>query len=81
MDVTETAGIEARIGEIWRELFEVDRIESGDDFFALGGDSILVTIMTMRVEQAFDIPVDPGLLFDAPVLGDYARAISAEIVA
>jgi hypothetical protein len=63
----EASGYEASLGEtettlarIWAELLKVERVGRYDDFFALGGHSLLVTAMrSMLHEQLrYDLPLD-----------------------
>ncbi|MEV8066814.1 amino acid adenylation domain-containing protein [Streptomyces sp. NPDC085995] len=51
--------LERRLAELWSELLAVDSVARGDDFFDLGGDSLLVARMVghlrERVPQAADL--------------------------
>jgi amino acid adenylation domain-containing protein len=60
--------VELRLCEVWEELLGVGPIGTRDDFFDLGGDSLLAVSMMDRVEEMFgrDIPVS-ALLADANV--------------
>ncbi|MET7438854.1 amino acid adenylation domain-containing protein, partial [Streptomyces sp. NPDC005568] len=53
------------------------RLEVGaeDDFFALGGDSILAVRVTSRLRAAFGADVSPRLLFTHPTLSALAAAL------
>nr|WP_202512218.1 non-ribosomal peptide synthetase [Streptomyces sp. SID3343] len=42
-------GLESELAELWRELLSVEGIGRDDDFFALGGDSLLVARMVGRL--------------------------------
>ena len=43
--------LERELAQLWREILDVERVGADDDFFALGGDSILAVelIATLRV--------------------------------
>lgn len=43
--------------EIFRELLGIEEIGAEDDFFALGGDSLLATDVVGRVRRRFDVSV------------------------
>src|SRR5262249_34085973 len=43
---------EAKLAEIWSQLLRVERVGREDDFFALGGDSLLSIRMVSRARQA-----------------------------
>ena len=75
-------GYEAPVGEteqavaaIWAELLRVERVGRGDDFFALGGHSLLGVRVVSRVRQALGVEAVPGDLFERPVLADFARGL------
>jgi acyl carrier protein len=70
-----------RIAGIWAETLGVEKVSGADDFFSLGGDSIMVTIMVMQVEQAFDIMINPDVVYESPTLEGFAAAIFAEMAA
>jgi acyl carrier protein len=65
------------IGAIWADTLGVDRVAPDDNFFSLGGDSVMVTIMAMQVEQALDIIVSADIVFDHPTLEAFTAAITA----
>lgn len=54
---------EAAIRGVWRDLLGTEPVAAADDFFALGGDSLLVYRMLARVrdELGIDVPVDEFL--------------------
>ena len=54
---------------IWAELLGAARVGAEDDFFALGGHSLMATQVISRVRQAFGVELPLRDLFEAPVLG------------
>ncbi|MBB4639458.1 amino acid adenylation domain-containing protein, partial [Longimicrobium terrae] len=75
-------GYEAPVGEteqavaaIWAELLGMERVGRGDDFFHLGGHSLLGVRVVSRVRQALGVEAAPGDLFERPVLADFARGL------
>ena len=65
------------LASIWSELLEVDRVGAGDDFFALGGHSLIATRLASKVRELFGIEVPVRAVFDNPVLADLARVVGA----
>jgi acyl carrier protein len=59
---------EERVAAIWRELLAVDRVGVHNDFFALGGHSLLVVQVVSRVRRAFDVDLPDRSLFLAPTV-------------
>jgi len=70
-----------RIAAIWTETLGIESVEPDDDFFALGGDSILVTIMALQVEQALGVMISADLVFDHPTLASFGHAVIAQAMA
>jgi amino acid adenylation domain-containing protein len=68
-------GLEERIAAVWQEVLGVDRVGAHDDFFDLGGQSILATRLAakLRGELGMDVPI--GMLMQAPTVEGLARAL------
>jgi len=49
--------VEQVLAELWRELLDVEAIGRDDDFFALGGHSLLVVRMTARLRTLLGVEV------------------------
>src|SRR5690606_21050238 len=54
------------LADLWKELLHTDRVGIHDDFFAIGGTSLLVTRFMASVLQAFDIDFGIRDVFDFP---------------
>lgn len=52
--------LEVQLATIWAEILKLPRIGLREDFFDLGGDSLLATEMLHRVEQDCGCRVDPS---------------------
>ena len=48
-------GIAEHIAAIWAEVLKVARVGMHDDFFELGGDSLMIMQVCARIEQEFEI--------------------------
>ncbi|WP_261720514.1 non-ribosomal peptide synthetase [Streptomyces sp. FZ201] len=68
---------ETVVAGIWAELLGVERVGRHADFFALGGHSLTAVRVTSRVRAALGVDTAVTTLFDAPVLADYVRALTA----
>ena len=56
-DYSETARLtmlETQLRAVWQDLLHADGVGVGDDFFELGGDSLLAANLIARVEELFD---------------------------
>jgi amino acid adenylation domain-containing protein len=63
------------LSQIWSEVLGLDRLGIHDDFFELGGDSLMATRIINRVFQAFKLEVSIKVLFDAPTVAGMAMFI------
>ncbi len=60
---------ECRIAGLWSEyLATSDPIRSTDNFFALGGDSLAMTILLFRIKEELGVDLPPSALLEAPEL-------------
>ncbi|XP_055301535.1 uncharacterized protein LOC129568044 [Sitodiplosis mosellana] len=66
--------MEEKLADIWRELLGIDRISRHDNFFALGGHSLLVVRLLAQLRHiGFDTTVRE--VFDAPTLAILASTL------
>ena len=71
--------IEEMLAGIWAEVLQLERISIHDNFFDLGGHSLLVTQVLSRVRDAFNTQLPLRSFFDARSLKDLAASIEAEM--
>jgi thioesterase domain-containing protein len=60
------------LAEIWRDVLDLDRVGIHDDFFDLGGHSILGILLFARVEERFGQRLPISILFKAPTIAQLA---------
>jgi amino acid adenylation domain-containing protein len=79
-----------QLAEIWAELLAVQAVGPDDDFFALGGNSLVALRMINRVRTAFGVDLPLGQVFEAPTVrrlavrvehGDRAAGCGVELSA
>nr|QEO73592.1 condensation domain-containing protein [uncultured bacterium] len=68
--------VEARLTEAWAEILGVDRVGVQDDFFDLGGDSILSIRAISRAREVLGVELSPRQLFDTPTVAALAGMIA-----
>ena len=68
------AGTEQALAALWAEVLGIERVGRADNFFALGGDSILVLKVVARARKR-SLGLLPRQLFDQPCLQDLAELI------
>jgi non-ribosomal peptide synthetase component F/aryl carrier-like protein len=72
-----SAAVDPALRAIWAEVLNVDALDLDDDFFALGGNSLLATQITARVADVLGVEVALDALFEAPTLREYAEHVHA----
>ncbi|QIY54445.1 acyltransferase domain-containing protein [Streptomyces sp. RPA4-5] len=72
-----TEQVLVRMGELWSELLGVRDIAPGDDFIALGGDSLLATRLASRAHLAFGVRLPLDELLDDARLEAMAGLVKA----
>ncbi len=70
-----------RLAAIWGELLTVNAPRLDDDFFALGGQSLMAIELGRRVREAFRVELRVRDIFENPSLGALARAVDARSAA
>jgi acyl carrier protein len=70
--------VEELISELWSEVLKVDQVGINDNFFDLGGHSLLLSQVAARIKVAFSVDMPLRALFDAPTISQLAVAIAAE---
>ncbi|MGW5600891.1 amino acid adenylation domain-containing protein [Streptomyces rochei] len=80
-DSTETGEelrrLESRVAEVWRGVLGRDRVGRDDNFFDLGGNSLLLVTARTAVNRAFGTDLSVVDLFAHPTVRDLARHLSA----
>ncbi len=69
------AGTEQQLAAIWSEVLGLDRVGGHDNFFDLGGNSLLALRLISRVRAAFAIDLPLVTLFTAPTVAALATAV------
>jgi len=73
--VAPRTGVEKQLAEIWHQVLGIESVGSHDDFFELGGDSLLAVQMLSLVRDTFQVELPLLCLFKAPTVVGLAEAI------
>jgi acyl carrier protein len=69
---------ESIIAKIWSETLGIDEIGTDDNFFDLGGDSILVSKVVSTVNRAFPWGLSVREFFEAPTVARTSQILTTK---
>ncbi|NUR59074.1 MAG: AMP-binding protein [Catenulispora sp.] len=70
---------EAALGKVWKRILRTRTVGPGDDFFALGGDSLSATRLAVLAGEEFGVDMPVSLVFDRPRLAGQAAWLDARV--
>jgi amino acid adenylation domain-containing protein len=73
--------IEELVCEIWSAVLSVTRVGAADDFFELGGSSLLALEMVVRVSEAFGVTVPGEQAFACRTPREMAAVVTSTLLA
>lgn len=65
--------VEVALAEIWSQVLGVEQVGIHDNFFKLGGHSLLVTKLVLRVRETFQVELPLRSLFEMPTIASLAK--------
>lgn len=71
---------EEALAAICQELLGIDRVGATDDFFELGGDSLIGTQLTSRIQKAFGVTLSMKALYANPTVRSMSAAIDQALL-
>jgi len=66
---------EEAVARIWAAVLDMEQVGIYDNFFALGGDSLLATQVVSRLQAAFGVELPLPTMFRGPTVADQALLI------
>jgi acyl carrier protein len=67
--------VEQTLMAIWQNLLQVSEIGTGDNFFSLGGNSLIAVSLMGTIRSTFSVDLPLINLFQFPTVGGMARQI------
>jgi len=65
---------------MWTKLLGIKKIGIDDDFFELGGDSLLASRLISRLNETFQIDISVDYLFSRSTIAKIAEGIEEIII-
>jgi acyl transferase domain-containing protein/thioesterase domain-containing protein len=70
-----TEGVERTLAAWWQEMLGVERVELEDDFFALGGHSLIGVRLFAKIRKTYQVDLELAILFEARTVRQLADLI------
>jgi thioesterase domain-containing protein len=74
-------GIESSMAAIWAEILHLEHVGKNDNFFDLGGHSLLIARLLARVKRDMGICVPVATIFQHSTLHDFSAALAESMEA
>lgn len=71
-DLTE---VEEAVSRVWRAFLKVEQVQPTDDFFELGGQSLIAAQIIFKLSDIFDLDLHMAALFEYPTVAELASHI------
>ncbi|WP_313917195.1 non-ribosomal peptide synthetase [Tahibacter sp.] len=68
--------LEAAVASIWAQVLGLERVGVEDNFFALGGHSMLMVLLLVRIQERFGSDTDVGRILSCSTVAEQARVLS-----
>jgi aryl carrier-like protein len=72
-------GTAAVVAAVWCELFGVPRVDPDEDFFALGGHSMLAVRMSSRLRTELGLRVPVRTIMENPTVGGLSQLLAEAV--
>jgi amino acid adenylation domain-containing protein len=73
------SAVEQKLCEIWADVLGLPAAGVEDDFFLLGGDSLLAVKLVLAVERHFQVSLRPETVFQAPTVARFAPLLATPV--
>ena len=64
------------VARIWADLLNIDHVDIHENFFFLGGHSLLITQVISRVRESLRVELPVRTMFESPTVATFCEAIT-----
>ncbi len=79
--VAPRSSLEESVAAVWQERLGIDRISINENFYQLGGDSLLATQIVAELRDMFSIDLSLKQFFDKQTISGVAECIEDMVIA
>jgi len=79
--VAPRSSLEESVAAVWQERLGIDRISVNENFYQLGGDSLLATQIVAELREMFSIDLSLKQFFDKQTISGVAECIEELVIA
>lgn len=73
--VAPASEVEKTLAKFWSELLGIESVGVADNFFDLGGHSLVAVRLFRMIKKAYSVDFPISVLFEAPTIGECAKLI------
>ena len=71
--------LHADLLQLWRRILKTEKISLDDDFFEIGGDSLLAMDVSLELGRLVGQTLPESILFEAPTVRELAKSVAREM--
>jgi acyl carrier protein len=64
-----------QVGAIWSDVLQCGEVSAEQNFFELGGDSLMTMMVAFRISDELRVELPPSALAEHPTLGEFCTLI------
>lgn len=72
---------EQKIADIWQKVFCIEQVGVYDNFFSLGGNSLVAIKIISQLQKIFPTDIAPIVIFKNPTIAELALVIEEQVIA
>jgi len=74
-----TTGDEVLLAQLWSKVLSVDEVGIHDNFFDLGGNSLLAAVLVTQINRHFEKALPISVVYEEPTISQLAKALNRKI--